>query len=159
MPYTSEEFKGRVLGYHDEYKSSLPLKFWEDIGNPWFSLIFPVRNEMYGVEGLQRLGPTHAVAEFVGCYYRWSRMTDLSHSVQEPPMRDSIMDAFGYSVIMRAMSESDIRWMQVDRRRKPATDLDTLIGFYWDDMLKVDDAACTMATRISVNMYRRTVGA
>lgn len=157
--YTTEQFRKKVVAYQKEYEERIPTVFWEDIALPWFATIFPVKNAMYGVEGLQILGPTHAVAEFVGCFYRWYRMDENGGTIQDAALLDSLHDAFGYSVIMRAMADKAVRWNQADRTRSPKGDLDTLVGFYWKDRLSVDDAACTMTLRIAINMYRRTVGA
>lgn len=156
--YTLEQFRDLVGSYAGESKRHLPVKFWEDIANPWFTTIFPIKNETYGVEGLQRLGPMHAVAEFVGCYYRWQRMTGNDLTISYPSVRDSLHDAFGYSVIMRAMVDQKVRWEHADRTRSPGEDLNTLVSMYWDSQLLVDEAACTMAVRASINMYRRTLG-
>lgn len=142
-----------------EYGEHLPVSFFEDVAVPWFRAIFPVKSEMYGVEGLQRLGPLHAVAEFAGCYYRWQRMVDLEYTLSSDAMTNAVHDAFGYAVIMRTMSEADITWTTAVKPKAPRRDLDTLIGFYWDDQMPVDKGAVTMATRCSLNMYRGTPGA
>jgi hypothetical protein len=157
--YSQEEFRDAVLGLQAEYKKSLPASFYEDVAQPWFDEIFPVKNEIYGVEGLQRLGPTHAVAEFAGCFYRWWRMVDMEYTLTFDAMLNAMHDAFGYSVIMRVMADSIVQWKTADATRSPMRDLGILLDLYWDDRAPVDAAACTMAVRISINMYRRTPGA
>lgn len=157
--YTLTEFQSRVEALEAEYGEHLPVSFFEDIAIPWFRAIFPVKSEMYGVEGLQRLGPMHAIAEFAGCYYRWQRMVDLEYTLTSKEMTNAVHDAFGYAVIMRTMAESGITWDTAVKPRSPRADIDTLIGFYWNDQVPVDLGAVTIATRCSVNMYRRTNGA
>lgn len=157
--YTLEEFQERVFALAPDYDKHLPTTFAEDIAEFWFNEIFPVKSEQYGVEGLQRLGPMHAVAEFAGCYYRWQRMNVLEFSVTADPMLNALHDAFGYSVIMRAMADTAVEWATVDKTKAPKKDLDMLIDLYWEDMIPVDVAAVTMATRCSINMFRRTPGA
>lgn len=157
--FTLEEFQDSVTALRAGYEEHLPLSFVEDISSPWFEGIFPVKNETYGVEGLQRLGPNACVAEFVGCYYRWERMSSHDFSITNESMKNSLIDAFGYSVLMRALAGVQIQWGTVARSRAPKKDLDILLGLHWDDFQPVDVAACTIATRCSLNMYRRTPGA
>jgi hypothetical protein len=157
--YTLEEFQESVEALEDEYKIYLPLSFFEEIASPWFNGIFPVKSEMYGVEGLQRLGPMHAVAEFAGCYYRWRRMVKLEYTMSFDGMMNAIHDAFGYAVIMRVMAGCEMQWETIDKTKSPNKDLGLLLDLYWEDQVPVDVAAVTMATRCSINMYRRTPGA
>lgn len=157
--FTQAEFQARVGGLEAEYKQQVPLSFWEEIVHEWFQAIFPVRNEQYGVEGLQRLGPTACVAEFIGCYYRWARMRSNDYSITNRSMRDSVMDAFGYSVLMRALADTPVTWDQGVKSWAPAKDAKMLLDLYWEDLHPVDMAAVTMATRCSINMYKRTSGA
>lgn len=160
--YTQDEFAERVRSLRPDYaKGPFPLKFWEEVGAVWFDQIFPRKNEIYGVEGLQRLGPMHTVAEFVGCYYRWRRMRTLEFDMTQASMVNAVHDAFGYSVLMRTLADEDPTWSQVAKFTVPMDrDLEGLVSIYWDEPpMPVDGAAVTMATRISVNMYREIPGA
>lgn len=156
--YTLDEFQETVLELESEYRDRLPVAFYEDIARHWFQEIFPYKNQVYGVEGLQRLGPMHAVAEFAGCFYRWHRMVEMEHTMTDDDLLNALHDAFGYSVIMRTMAGAGLTWKTVDKTKGPMKDLQVLLEIYWDDQIPVDDAAVTIATRIAVNMYRRTPG-
>lgn len=157
--YTLDEFQESVGELQGEYREHLPQSFYDDIAIPWFESIFPIKSEMYGVEGLQRLGPMHAVAEFAGCYYRWRRMVKLEYTMSFDGMMNAIHDAFGYAVIMRVMADCGTQWDTIDKTKSPNKDIGLLLDLYWEDMVPVDMAAVTMATRCSINMYRRTPGA
>lgn len=157
--FTLAEFQAMVRSLRDEYQTHLPVAYWEEIANPWFYGTFPVKSEEYGVDGLQRLGPSACVAEFVGCFYRWVRMMELDYSITAKPMRNALEDAFGYAVIMRTMAKVAVTWATYNQVRSVYRDMDQLIGFFWEDRLPVDQAAATIATRVSLNMYRRTPGA
>lgn len=157
--YTLEQFQDYVGVLKDEYQIYLPVTFFEDVAMPWFDQIFPIKSETYGVEGLQRLGPMHAVAEFAGCYYRWRRMVKMEYSMTFDGMMNAIHDAFGYAVIMRVMAGVDMQWDTLDKVKSPNKDMGLLLDLYWEDQVPVDVAAVTMATRCAINMYRRTPGA
>lgn len=157
--FTLEEFRDEVMGLKSDYKMHLPVRFWEDIASYWFSVVFPKKNENYGVEGLQRLGAIHTVAEFVGCHYRWRRMDEQGHSFTYNPMMNAILDAFGYSILMRVLAQAGVSWEQAGLKKKPHKDVDTLLEMYWDNFIPPNVGAVTIATRCTLNMWKGTIGA
>src|SRR5688572_3208994 len=89
-------------------------ELWSDLAVEWFSSVAPAKTEEYGVEGLLRLGPMHCVSDFTGCYYRWKQMQAKGLPLTYGPMRNAIIDAFGYTVLMALLSGFDPNWVTIN---------------------------------------------
>jgi hypothetical protein len=159
------EFQMAVASTRRDYQHRLVNDMYEEVAEPWFHNIFPVKSELYGVEGLFALGSLDSIGQIVGCYFRWERLTNSALSITSDSVQNALLDAFGYSVIMRVMSELEkgelnlITWGQHDKTKAPRKDIEKLISLYWQMAHAADQAANTIALRAAINMYRRTPGA
>jgi hypothetical protein len=79
--------------------------FRVDIAVPWFMIVGPERNRQYGVRGLNEMGSRGVLAQVMNCYFRWETLENNYTRWDE--MRDVIIDAFGYSVLMGMVMKSN----------------------------------------------------
>lgn len=137
--------------------------FWSQVAMPWFVEIAPVKAPEYGVDCIERMGPLGVMAEVSGCFYRFKRQTELGRSFyRDPMMRNAIIDAFGYAVILRIVVDGggedwDRHWHIVTTHKDPEWFNEEMLTRYWDGNAKmrpVGGFAAALAMGSAINQWR-----
>jgi hypothetical protein len=83
--------------------------FLEKVVDYWFWGIAPARAMEYGTSCWEDLGEMGVIAQVLNCYCRWRHMmqdpVDLDLA---PKIKDAMVDAFGYSMIMSVLVKRDM---------------------------------------------------
>lgn len=81
-------------------KVDIPDAYWTGVVEYWLDEVAFVKNEEYGTECWERLGPKALVVDISACYYRWENLKKIDNNTFErQAMKNAIVDAFGYAML------------------------------------------------------------
>lgn len=137
----------------------LPDAYNDTIAAHWFENIGPAKTEEYGVTAWQRLGARGITAQLSGCYYRWVRLVSKGYWLDQPPMFNAVVDAFGYSMLLHACL--GVHPIYNSDKVLPRVDHELILDRLWwppNDSQLATGAMGTVSLRMAYQMWKGASG-